>query len=296
MEPFGNQRALFHNKFQDRPATSVVYDALNREVRNAEVRFDGQERRIDKLYDPYGNPEKVSLPFFGNSASYWNTYSYDDYNRMVSAREATGKKTTYDYEGTKITVAENDVVTTRVYDVLGNLVSLTDPSGTVIYGLYADGQPYSITAPENVTTTFEYDKYRRQTAISDPSSGTTNYEYDDAGNLSQVKNANGETITHEYDAYNRLVLACNQEFSTSYDYNDKNELTGITSSDGMVKLYSHDSFGRLTKCVEFGEDEKWLLKEYAYADGNISSVTYTSPSGKLATENRIYENGRLTET
>ena len=44
----------------DQRSTIDVYDALNREVRNSEIRFDGSVISIDKLYDSYGNLEKVS--------------------------------------------------------------------------------------------------------------------------------------------------------------------------------------------------------------------------------------------
>ncbi len=276
-----------------KPTTSVVYDALDREVRSTDVRFDGKLRSIDRQYDSYGNLEKVSLPFVDGSASYWNTYTYDEYNRVLSFAEASGKTTTYSYDDTGITTVENNVATTRDYDAQGNLISVTDPSGTVTYNLYADGQPTSIIAPGDVTTTFEYDKYRRQTVLSDPSSGTTVYEYDDAGNISKVTNANGEVITHEYDVYNRLVKTTNPEFSTSYNYNNRDELFLIASTNGTGKAYARDDYGRLTLYADLGADGKWLRKEFAYSDGNVSSVKFTSNLGELVTESYVYSNGHL---
>lgn len=40
------------------PTSTTVYDALNREVRISDIRFDGTERKTDKQYDIYG----ISLP------------------------------------------------------------------------------------------------------------------------------------------------------------------------------------------------------------------------------------------
>lgn len=51
----------------------------------------------------------------------------------------------------------------------------------------------------------------------------------------------------------------------------------------------------MTTWKESAVDNKWLQKIYTYADGNISSIKYTSQSGVLATENYIYAYGHLSE-
>lgn len=47
-----------------KPTTKSVYDALNREVRTAETRFNGSFLKTDKIYDSYGRVQKslVRLP------------------------------------------------------------------------------------------------------------------------------------------------------------------------------------------------------------------------------------------
>ena len=47
-----------------KPTTKSVYDALNREVRTAETRFNGSFLKTDKIYDSYGRCKKslVRLP------------------------------------------------------------------------------------------------------------------------------------------------------------------------------------------------------------------------------------------
>lgn len=278
-----------------KPTVIEVYDALNREVRKGEKRFDGTVRNIDKLYDSYGNLQKESLPFTGSAASLWNTYAYDSYDRILSYTESSGKNTTYSYNKNNVTVVSDKVSTTKSYDAQGNLLSVTDPVGTVVYNLAADGQPSSVVAPGNVITTFGYDKYRRQTSLNDPSRGTTAYEYDAAGNVAKETNANGEVTQNEYDLYNRLIKTTTPEFVTSFTYNSKDELIGISTNNGTSKSFAYDSYGRLTTWKENGIDGKWLQKDYTYSNGNISSIKYTSQSGVLATENYIYSNGHLNE-
>ena len=278
-----------------KPTVTVVYDALNREVRKGEKRFDGIIRNIDKLYDSYGNLQKESMPFTGSTASLWNTYAYDSYNRILSCTESSGRKTTYSYNKNNITMVSDKVSTTKAYDAQGNLLSVTDPAGTIVYNLAADGQPYSVVAPGNIVTSFSYDKYRRQTSLIDPSQGTTTYEYDAAGNVAKETNANGKVIQNEYDSYNRLIKTITPEFVTSFTYNAKDELTGTSTNNGTSKSFAYDSYGRLITWKENGVDGKWLQKDYTYSNGNVSSIKYTSQSGVLATENYVYSNGHLSE-
>lgn len=279
-----------------KPTVTTCYDALNREIECREVRFDGTISRTVKIYDEYGNLSRESLPFDGSAPPVWNTYFYDIYNRITSCVEATGRTTTYSYSGNSVTTVADKIQSTKKYDALGSLISVTDPAGTIVYNLAADGQPVSIIAPGNVATNFEYDDYRRQTGLRDPSHGTTTYEYDAAGNRAKEINANGDVILHEYDAYNRLTKTTTPEFSTTYTYNANNELTNVSSTNGTSKSFTYDGYGRLSVCKENSVDGKWLQKNYTYSNGNVNSLKYTSHSGVLATERYLYSNGHHVET
>lgn len=275
------------------PTTIEFFDALNRPVRKGDIRFDGRTRYVDVQYDAYSRPEKESLPFFGDSPSKWNTYSYDSHDRILSCAEASGRTTTYSYSGCNVTTVEDGISTTKTYDALENVVAVSDPAGTVTYNLAADGQPTSIVAPGNVVTSFGYDSYRRQTSLSDPSQGTTTYGYDAAGNLSTETNANGEVTTNEFDSYNRLKKTTTPEFVTTYAYTAYDELSSISTDNGTSKTFAYDSIGRISTLTERGVDGTMLQKSYRYADGNVSSVTYRSQRGLLGTEAYTYANGHI---
>lgn len=278
-----------------RPAITQVFDALNREVRSTETRFDGSIRNIDRLYDEYGRLKKVSLPFIGEAPLFWNTYGYDVYDRIRSIEEASGRETSYSYSGNSVTTTRDNISTTKNYDALGNLISVTDPAGTISYNLSADGQPSSITAPGNITTSFVYDEYRRQTGMNDPGFGLVTREYDASGNISKETFVNGNSEQYEYDAYNRLIRTISIDLTTSYTYNENNELTGVSNNNGSSMSFTYDNYGNLASFRENGKDGKWLQKDYTYASGNVNSTTYTSQSGELAIENYYYSNGHLSE-
>ncbi len=277
-----------------RPTETEGYDPLNREVWNASTRFDGTVRGVSREYDLYGNLKRESLPYIGTGTPLWNVYVYDNYDRPTSYTEASGRKTTWSYDGTKITTVEDNTPTTREYDSLGDLVSVTDLAGTITYKLAADSQPISITAPGDVTTTFTYDKYRRRIGLSDPSQGNSLWAYDTEGNVIKETDADGNVITHEYDAHQREIKRVTDEFTTTWKYNEKNQLINISSSNGTGKSLVYDAYGRLKAETE-GGGGKSLRKDYTYSSGNLSSVRYTSQNGLLGTENRIYRNGCLSE-
>lgn len=281
--------------YTGKPTLKIIYDALNRKVRTVETRFNGSLAKVDDIYDIYGNLQKTSLPFLGTSASLWNTYSYDYYDRLIAVTEASGKKTTYSYSGNTVTTVEDGVSVKKEYDALNNMVRITDAAGSITYNLAADGQPSSIVSPGNINTSFGYDTYRRQISINDPSQGTTNYVYDSSGNMIKETDANGKATNYEYDLYNRLIKKINPEFFTTYSYNTRDEVTSISTSNGTSKQFIYDSYGRIKTWKENGVDGKWLQKEYVYTNGNTSSIKYTSQSGALVTENYYYTNGHLSE-
>ena len=282
-----------------KPATVTCYDAIGRETRTGNQRFDGQWLYTDNVYDPRGRLQKVSLSF-KYSPEYWNEYYYDDYNRPTQLTEASGKTTTWSYNGLSVTETKNGIATTKTTDASGALVSVTDPGGTITYTLRADGQPSSITAPGGVVTTFGYDAFGRQTSIADPSAGTQTF-FESFTNLGEqtrtVTDANGETVTTISDKYGRVTNVNRPEFSTSYKYKEENKalLEYELSTNGTKTDFTYDTYDRLKTVKETVPDGKWLKKTFNYGSGNITSVEYESQSGSIGTENFMYDYGHNTE-
>lgn len=290
----GGQYGITSGK-SGQPLVSIIYDALGREVRSKELTFNGTYRKVDRLYDEYGKLKKVSLPFTGNNASRWNTYTINEYDQPISITEASGRRTTWSYNGNTIVKTTDKVFRASTYDAIGHVTSVTDPAGIIEYTLRADGQVSKITAPGDVTTKFGYDSYGRILSVEDPSFGTTVYKYDDAGNMVSSTDANEQTITYEYDSYGRIVKRILPEFSTEYAYDSYGLPSGNCSDNGTSTVFTYDEYGRLSTEVEYGFDNVWLQKDYAYDDGNISSIQYTSHKGVLTTEKYNYSNGTLSE-
>ncbi|MDO5765270.1 MAG: RHS repeat-associated core domain-containing protein [Elusimicrobiales bacterium] len=278
-----------------KPTVKTIYDALNREVRKTTTRFDGTASNTDKTYDMYGRLEKESYPFIGSSATSWNSYSYDSYDRMTKS-VIQGVTTSYSYSGTSVTSTVDGTSVTKTKDAQGNLISVTDDTGTLTYNLKADGQPSSIVSPTGVTTTFTYDKWRRSTDTNDPSLGHTVKYYNSAGLLDIFTDAQGRAMSYGYDAYLRITsksVVYGQ--TTAYTYDQYNNVKEINTNNGTKTLFTYDSYGRMTSSMEYADADVWLKKDFTYSNGNVSSVKYTSQTGVLATENYTYQNGYLVE-
>jgi YD repeat-containing protein len=167
------------------PSTSAHYNAFGREIRTGNQRFDGQWQYVDTEYNVQGQVSRISLPFKGTSATQWNTYTYDSYDRPTKLTEASGKISTWSFSGLSTTETKNGIAITKTVDASGALVNISDPGGNITYSLRPDRQLSTITAHGNIVTSFEYDAFGRQTAIVDPSAGrqTIAYSYATAGVL-----------------------------------------------------------------------------------------------------------------
>ena len=277
------------------PTTIIHYDALGRDIRNGTQRYNSQWQYIDKVYDSKGRLQKESMPFRGTSATYWNEIAYDNYNRKTRLTEASGKVSTWTYNGTSMTSYQNGIESTRTYDANGGLISLSDVGGEIIYTLRDDGQPSEVVAPGNVTTAFSYDEYGRRKKIVDPSAGTQtdNVVYNsDGSSVATHTNPNGSIVTYT-DRYGRTTRVERPgEYNTDYTYDSNGLLVSEISSNGTSKSYTYDGYDRVLSLTETVPDGKWLKKTYTYTTGsNVNTIAYESQNGVIATESFAYSNG-----
>ena len=281
-----------------KPAKKIYYDALGREIRKGEIRYDGKYVYVDNVYDSKGRLQKTSLPFKEGTTVLWNNFSYDSYNRITQLTYASGKKDTYSYDKNKVTSVIDNISTTKTYDADGEVIYINDPAGTIGLVVRPDKKISQSTSPKNIHTLFQYDDYGRQSAIIDPSAGRKTFAYDSYGNINQETDANGKSIKYTYDAYGRMkekrILGGQ---TITYDYNKENGLLEKeTSTNGISKTYTYnDLFQLIAEKHSITGDGKWFEKTYVYSGNGIESTTYSSNNGIIVTENYTYAHGHLTE-
>ena len=280
-----------------KPATIVHYDALSREVRSGNQRFNGGWQYTDTDYNQRGLVTRTSLPFLGTSPSLWNTYKHDNYSRRTKITKASGRVTQWSYSGTTVTETKDGITVTKTANAAGDLVIVTDAAGTITYTLRDDGQPSSVTAPGNATTSFSYDNYGRRTCIVDPSAGTrsTAYTYNnDGSSVTTETNALGSIAT-SVDKYGRVTGVTRTgtgAFNTTYTYDAYGRLSSVSSTNGTSHQYTLDGYDRIVTDVEYVPDNLFLRRVFSYGPGStVSSIQYITSSGTVATENYTYSNG-----
>ncbi len=277
------------------PSSYIKYDALGRVVETANMSFDGTWLKVFREYDKNGNLSRCSLPTKKTNASYWNVYTYDNYDRLLTETEASGKITVNSYNGLNVTTISDGIETTRRYNSNGEIIQIEDPQGITEYSYRPDGQISSIITPDGEETSFDYDISCRRISVTDPNSDTVEWTYDDDGNIiSEVIGGIYETSS-EYDTFGRLTSMTIGDVSYSYTYDQYGAVSAVASDGATVRAVSYDAYGRITSLKEYASPQVWLMRDYSFSNGNVSTVKYTSDRGIIATEDFAYANGHISE-
>lgn len=266
-----------------KPDKVTEYDALGREVRSRTMRFDGQWQSVSRSYNAKGQLSGVSLPYSGASPEHWSVYSYDRFGRQTEAVEPSGSVTEWSYSGLTVTETSRGIAKTTRKDASGAVREVTDPGGTILYSYRPDGQPWLMTAPDEIYTEITYDEAGRRKSIADPSAGlrTTSYAYS-GGELTVTEtDADGRAVATTYDKYGRKAKVVRPEFSTAYGYDGYGQLAMVMSDNGTSRNYIHDTFGRVMTETETVPGGRSLTKAYYYGDDGV-------PTGVLYAGGRVY--------
>lgn len=276
-----------------KPTSVIYYDGVGREMKQGKQGFDGIYVFTQNRYDRLGRLTKQSAPYKqGEEAQDWTETAYDDVDRIQQITQPTGRTIGYTYSGNSITTNDAGLISTRHYNAWRELLSATDPGGSITYTYRPDGQPLTVNVA-GVNSTFEYDNYGRQTAIVDPSAGRQSYTYDVRGNMETQTDAENRTVSTTYNNFGQPLTKTHPEFTLTYNYDpDYYTLISVTSSNGSEQSFTYDNLGRVETTTE-RVDQTAFTKAYTYADGKLASVAYSPISQPL---NYAYNNyGYLNE-
>ena len=242
----------------------LVFDYFGRVYQEQQRLPGGAYNKRETIYDGSGNKASVS-ELTGGAASNLTSYlNYDPFGRAATIQPPDGAShnVTMTYAGVrqvsrtvKVATAvgsETAATTTEIYDRLGSLFSLTEPSGD---------------SGALVTTTYGYDVGSRLASASTPAfvtgTGTVtqnrSFVYDRAGLLTSEAHpelgsaGNGTTTYPRYDSRGHLLRRVD----------GANDLT-----------YAYDPAERVFQVKETGGAQR-TLKTYGYANGN---TTFTDPA------------------
>lgn len=202
-------------------------------------------------YDFYDRLVKESEP---GSTSQWNETEYDVYGRVNKLKAYTGKETTIGYVGLVTTVNDGTKSTVTTRNALGNVISTTDPGGTINNTYFANGNLKSADYGGS-SQTIEQDGWGRKTKLTDPSAGTYIYTYDQFGQLKSETTPKGVT-NYSYNSDGTIATKnVNSEVISTYNYNGDKTLGSIgisgsgTDHTGYTYTYN-DTYKRITGITE----------------------------------------------
>ena len=233
--------------------TTYTYDVLNRPI----VIGNPGGLVVTYGYDAAGNRTQVTYPD-GKVVS----YAYDTANRLASVSDWLSRTTTYSYDNVGNLTGQanpNNTSVSQTYDAANRLTGLINSStvsGTIAsfnYTLDKMGNRTSVVDTDG-TTTYEYDKLYRLTAVTYPDATSASYQYDAMGNR-QVMTATAGVVSYNYDAADRLLNAGPITFTwdadgnmlskggTAFTFDAINQLTGVVSGT-LNEGFTYDGDGR----------------------------------------------------
>lgn len=156
------------------------------------------------------------------------------------------------------------------YDAVDNLLKVTQGAQTRIYNRDGLGRLTSSVLPEDGTTSFTYTDFGAVSTRRDARGVVTNYAYDGLNRLSSITYNVGSTGVP-------ATPSVTYAYGTSANSNNNGRPLTMTDALGS-ETYSYDPVGHITRVSRVINGTTYNIA-YAYAAGELSSITY--PSGRV---------------
>ena len=201
------------------------------------------------------------------------TYSYDIIGQMISSTDPLGRTWDYTYDEAKRLIAtEAPSGETIQFD--------HDAMGNVVRTEYAD----SVAVMRYLAET-QYDELGRILQSLGANGQTTGYSHDVEDNLATITDASSLTTTLSYDPLNRMTdLVDRANFTTLMDHDDSDQVTSFTDPRGLTTSFAYNGFGDLVS--ETSPDRGTMTYTYDKR-GLVTSMT----DGRGVVTNYAYDDG-----
>lgn len=254
---FGYDR--FSNRIRvidrDGSRTTRISDSRGRITRD--VTPEGQDTRY--AYDEYDRVTAVSISAFETDPK--KRYEATQARRNAADAEAdTGEVTpistiTYEYANAW------DHNPSRVVDALGGVTELNWEGGLLT----------SLTGPEGVSMTLNYDEFGNLISFADQEGNTTSFTYTAAGHLAQVTTPLGLTTSFTHDAAGNITGRQDPDGSRwKFEYTAGRRLVAVIDPSGARTSYEYGPSGDMTAVIDpLGRRTERTFDE----NGNVATVT-----------------------
>ena len=261
----------------------TITNAFGWTLNTKSLSLNNKYQAISYQYDVAGRATAVSEPYFSTAApTQWNRSYYDSYGRMISQNLYTGRSITTSYDKLKTTVNDGTKTSSTTTDAVGNVVSITDPGGTINYTYYANGSMKEADYGGHKVTT-KIDEWGRKIELNDPSAGLYTYKYNEIGQILEETTPYNGKNAYTYNkngTLSRLIQTDNESrYDSYYGYDNKwqpNRSSCYCGDNFIEYTTKYDAYGR-------------TIEQYESVDGiadYTNKITYNS-YGQVATETYI---------
>jgi RHS repeat-associated protein len=277
--------------------TETQYDARGLIKQSSLPYIQGLESATGRwsipTYDALGRTIDVQQPNNTHSKvcySGWVTTTIDPkLHKKVETKDAYGRVSIVkEYTGTQADCLTAGGIlyatTTYTYNLVGNLLSVTDTNGNV--------------------SSMTYDTLGRKLTMHDPDMGNWSYTYDTNGNLLTQVDAKNQKLCFTYDALNRRtqknygtnLVACGTN-TVVYSYDDtvaanngKGRLKQVTDPAQSI-TFQYDSQGRVKQSAKTLDGTTYTTTSVYDGLGRLTSVSY--PTTPIKTVTYTYDGPQL---
>lgn len=248
---------------------------------------DGCGNRIAFTYDAYG--QVISCKDANGNTS---TYAYDKNGNRIRSADVLGRITEYEYDENNQIIATRQyadngtdfIETGYRYDMLGNIVGITDGEGNTYQLVYDNNSNLTELrdAYGHIIRKTEYDCRNQAVRITDAAGAVTEQDYDAMGKLLSATTrttAGASSVMYQYGSngiLSQVLDAAGNASSITYDA--EGNITSITNPNGGITEYTYDRNNNLLR-EAIGEDYHIV---YSY-DARNQVITRENARGQVTT-------------
>ena len=285
--------------------SKLLYDLMGRTVETRQYEGGTNYIAVKTQYDALGRAYKTSNPFrpWQSETELWTTSAFDALGRVLTITTPDSAVVTSSYTGNSVTVTDQAGKARKsVTDALGRLITVYEaPTGVNYETSYAyDVLDNLVTVTQGVQTrTFVYDSLKRLTSTTNPENGTVTFTHDNNGNILTRVDARSVTTTNAYDALNRPTSTSYNDTpqtpTVNYFYDAQSlpsgapsftrgsstgRLVAVTYGGGSEGTYrGYDQMGRVVRQYQRTDSVNYLVEATYYANGSVDDLTYPSVPG-----------------
>jgi RHS repeat-associated protein len=272
--------------------TTYAYDALNRLTTRTPDPTLVTEPVVSYTYTSTG--KHASTTVTTNTAPAITTYAYDLLDRLTTKITPEGTLNyTYDLAGNVASIYSSSVhgaSMSYTYDSLNRLSTVVDnnlPAGsnTTIYAYDTASNLVTVTDPNKLQSTIQYDSMNRLTSLNTAtqnSSAVAGYSYtlDATGSRTGAVEGNGRTLTWNYDGIYRLTNE-----SISNDPVNNNGSVGYDLDPVGNRLSATSTLPSIANSAASFNLDDWMSPETYDSNGN--TLTTGGKSFSYDSENHL---------